>query len=81
MALLDPGTGALVGAVVFLLVLGVLVIFVEALRTSLVLTFVIVAVVGAALLASLGELGLGFALLGFGGAVIADHAFDWLTTR
>lgn len=81
MALLDPGTGALIGVAVFLLALGTLVVFLETVRSSLAMALVLVAVVVAALLAFLGEVGLGIVVLGFGAAVIADHVFDWLTTR
>ena len=81
MAFLDPGTGALVAVTVFLLVLGVLVVFVEAVRLRTALTLVLLSIVAATLLAFFGEVGFGLVALGFGAAVIADHAFDWLTTR
>ncbi len=81
MALLDPVTGALAGVAAFLIVLGVLVVFVEAVRPSRVAIAVLAAVVASALLWVMGEVGLGLVALAFGGAVLADHVFDWLTTR
>ena len=62
-------------------VLGVLVVFVEAVRSRTALTLVLLSIVAATLLAFFGEVGFGLVALGFGAAVIADHAFDWLTTR
>jgi hypothetical protein len=81
MALLDPVTGALGGFAVFLVVLGGLVIFVETVRTARVFLAVVADLAAAALLALIGELGLGLVVLGLGAAVLADLVFDWLTTR
>ncbi len=81
MALLDPGTGALLGGAVFLVVLGALVVFVEALRTTVALAVPIMAAAVAVVLVAVGELGLALVAVGLGAAVLADHGFDWLTTR
>jgi len=81
MALLDPITGALGGVAVFLVVLGLLVVFVDAVRPSRALLAVVADAAVAALLVFVGEIGLGLVALGFGAAVVADHVFDWFTTR
>ncbi len=82
MALLpDLAMAALYAAVVFLVVLGGLVIFVETVRTMRLLTLLVADAAVAALLAVLGEVGVGIVVAGFGAALIANQAFEWLTTR
>ncbi|HYT01084.1 MAG TPA: hypothetical protein VEO20_10535 [Thermoplasmata archaeon] len=82
MALLpDLTSAALYAVVVFLLVLGLLVIFVETISNrKLAAAFVGVLVVSVALAAS-GEVGLALLAVAVGGALIANHAFEWMTTR
>jgi len=82
MALLpDPATAGLYAAVVFLLMLGVLVIFVETVSFPRFVAIVAGCFVVALALVLLGELGLALIPLGVGGAFIGNHAFEWLTTR
>jgi len=82
MALLpDPATAGLYAAIVFLLTLGVLVVFVETVRFSRFVAVVLVCFVAALALILMGELGLSLSFLAFGGAFIANHVFEWLTTR
>ncbi len=82
MALLpDPATAALYGLAAFLLLLGILVVFVEAVRPVRFLAALVADVAIAILLAVGGELGVSFIVLGVGGALLANQAFEWLTTR
>ncbi len=82
MALLpDLATAALYALVVFLLVLGGLVIFVETVRASRLFALLAADIVAVALLAVVGEIGIAIVIAGFGLALIANQAFEWLTTR
>ena len=82
MALLpDLALASLYAVVVFLLVLGFLVVFVEAISMRRLLAGLVVTLVIAAGLVSNGEAGLSFLALGVAGALIANHAFERLTTR
>ncbi len=82
MALLpDLATAALYALVVFLLVLGGLVIFVETIRASRLFALLAADIVAVALLAVVGEIGIAIVIAGFGLALIANQAFEWLTTR
>ena len=82
MALLpDLATAGGMALVVFLVTLGILVVFVEAVPRRTAVGVVVAALVLAAGLALLGEAGLGLVFLGFAGAVAANDAFEWLTTR
>ena len=77
----DPARAILYAAVVFLVVLGVLVLFVETVAFTRFVAIVTGCLVVALALLLLGELGLALFPLGIGGAFIANHAFEWLTTR
>lgn len=79
--LADPDTAALYAVGVFLVTLGVLVVFVETVRLARFVTVVVVSFVVALLLALVGESGMALLMLGFGGAFITNHVFEWLTTR
>lgn len=82
MALLpDLSTASLLALVVFLAALGFLVVFVETIRGPRMIGFVVAAGAVAALLSALGELGLGLVVLGLAAAVLANEAFERLTTR
>ncbi len=82
MALLaDLSAAALLATAVFLLTLGVLVIFVETVAARRLVAAILASFLAAVVLAILGELGLALAALAFGGAFLANHAFEWLTTR
>ena len=77
----DLATSGALALVVFLVVLGVLVVFVESV-TSFRLAGVLLACVAAAFaLVLLGEWGLALVPLAFGAAFVANQAFEWLTTR
>jgi hypothetical protein len=77
----DPATAGLYAAIVFLVTLGVLVVFVETVRFSRFVVIVIASFVAALVFVLVGELGLSLSFLAFGGAFIANHVFEWLTTR
>jgi len=82
MALLpDLGTAALYALAAFLLVLGVLVVFVETVRLSRFLAVVVGSILAASGLALVGEAGVALVLLGVGGAFLANQVFEWLTIR
>jgi len=67
--------------VVFLLFLGLLVVFVETIPPRLLMVILLAAILFAAWLAWVGEAGLSFLALGAAAALVANHAFEWLTTR
>ncbi len=82
MALLpDLTTAGGVALALFLLVLGILVIFVESVPPRLLGLILIVALVLAVLLAVIGELGVALVVLGLPAALVANGIFEWLTTR
>ncbi len=82
MALLpDLQAASLYALAAFLVLLGFLVVFVESMRPSRAGVLVALAIALAALLAWLGEAGLGLIVLGIGGAIVASRIFDWLTSR
>ena len=82
MALLpDLALASLYAVVVFLLALGFLVVFIEVISMRRLLAGLVVTLVIAAGLASNGETGLSLLALGVAGALIANHAFERLTTR
>ncbi len=82
MALLpDPATAGLYAAVVFLISLGVLVVFVETVSLVRFLAVVAGCMVLALALIALGELGVSLLPLAVSGAFVANHVFEWLTTR
>ncbi len=82
MALLpDLVTAGGVALAVFLIGLGVLVVFVESLDRRKASVLILVPVVFAALLTVLGEFGIALIPLGLAAAVLANEVFEWLTTR
>lgn len=82
MALLaDPATAGLAATGVFLITLGVLVVFIETIAFFRFVAIVVACFVLALLLILIGETGLAFVPLAFGSAFIANQAFEWLTTR
>ncbi len=82
MALLpDLGTAGLYAVAVFLLILGVLVVFVETVRPPRLALVVGASIVAAVGLAVLGEIGLALIPMGIAAAFVANQAFEWLTAR
>jgi hypothetical protein len=77
----DLGLAALYAVVVFLLFLGFLVVFLETIPPRRLVVAILAAVVVATWLASAGEAGLSLLSLGVPAALLANHAFEWLTTR
>jgi hypothetical protein len=80
-ALPDLAAAALYGVVVFLLALGFLVIFVETVPPRRLIALLLGSFLVAVVLAGMGETGIAFLALGVGAALVANHAFEWLTTR
>ena len=80
-ALPDLAAAGLYGVVVFLLALGFLVIFVETVPPRRLIALLLGAFLVAVVLAGMGETGVAFLALGIGAALIANYAFEWLTTR
>ena len=77
----DLAAAGLYGIVVFLLVLGFLVVFVETLSMRKLAAIVVGAVIAAIALVGMGETGMALLAVGVGAAVVANHTFEWLTTR
>ncbi|HYY47468.1 MAG TPA: hypothetical protein VFA17_02150 [Thermoplasmata archaeon] len=77
----DIAAAGLYGLVLFLLVLGVLVIFVETVPPRRLVALVLSTGLAALVLATIGELGLSLLALGLAGALLANQAFEWLTNR
>ena len=77
----DIAAAGLYGLVLFLLVLGVLVIFVETVPPRRLVALVLSTGLAALVLGTIGELGLALMALGFGGALLANQTFEWLTRR
>jgi ribose 5-phosphate isomerase RpiB len=75
----DLGTAGLYGVVLFLLTLGVLVVFVETVSTRRLLAVLVGSAVTAAVLLGIGEAGIALLVLGFGAALVANQVFEWLT--
>ncbi|MGI0149946.1 MAG: hypothetical protein ACREDF_10520 [Thermoplasmata archaeon] len=69
------------GLVVFLVVLGFLVVFVETVPPRRLVGVLLGTSFVAIVLVSIGEAGMVLLALGFGGALIANQTFEWLTTR
>lgn len=69
------------GLVVFLVVLGLLVVFVETISSRRLLGLLLGTVFVGIILVSLGETGMVLLALGFGAALVANQTFEWLTTR
>lgn len=82
MALLpDLSTATILALVVFLAALGLLVVFVESIRAGRMAVGLVAIAAAAAGLSAFGEPGIGVVLLGLAAALLANHAFEWLTTR
>lgn len=82
MALLpDLVTAGGVALLIFLLTLGILVVFVEAVPRRVLVAVPLAAVVLASLLVLAGDLGTAVLALAFGAALVAKGAFEWLTMR
>lgn len=77
----DLTSAALYGVVVFLLVLGFLVVFIEKIPRRGFVASILAATIVAIGLVSAGEPGAAFLSVGAGAAVVATHAFEWLTTQ
>src|SRR5207249_10901776 len=77
----DLAAAGLYGVVVFLLTLGFLVIFVETVPPRRLIALLLGSFLVAVVLAGMGETGVAFLALGIGAALIANYAFEWLTTR
>jgi hypothetical protein len=80
-ALPDLAAAGLYGVVVFLLALGLLVVFVETVPPRRLIALLFGAFLFAVVLAGMGETGVAFLALGAGAALIANQTFEWLTTR
>src|SRR2546427_13285774 len=82
MALLpDLTAAALYALVVFLLFLGLLVVFVETIPPRLLMVMILAAILFAAWLAWVGEAGVSFLARGLTAALLAEPAFQWPTSR
>ncbi|HYS73993.1 MAG TPA: hypothetical protein VEO96_08455 [Thermoplasmata archaeon] len=82
MALLpDLGAAVLDAVVVFLLVLGFLVVFIETISVRRLVSAIASLAIVAVVLGLIGETGVALLAVGVGGALVANHAFEWLTTR
>jgi hypothetical protein len=77
----DIAAAALYGLVLFLLVLGVLVVFVETVPTRCLVALLLVSGLAALILGTIGEVGLALLALGLAAALLANQTFEWLTTR
>ncbi len=77
----DLATAALYAVVVFLLVLGLLIVFVEAVRTSQLVALLITDFVVAGIFVLAGEYGMSLLSLAVAASFISNQAFEWLTTR
>lgn len=77
----DLTSAALYAVVVFLLFLGLLVVFVETIPPRLLMVMILAAILFGAWLAWIGEPGLSFVALGVAAALVANQAFEWLTNR
>lgn len=66
---------------VFLLTLGVLVVFLESVPRRMVFGLLLIAVVLLVVLAFLDQLSVGIIVLAFAAAFLANDVFEWLTTR
>jgi len=77
----DLGAAALYALVVFLAALGLLVVFIEAIRPGRMLALLAADVALAALLIWATEVGVAFLVLAAGFALLGNQAFERLTTR
>jgi drug/metabolite transporter (DMT)-like permease len=77
----DIAAAGLYGLVLFLLALGVLVIFVEKVSARRLVGLLLAAGLAALVLATIGEAGLALLAVGFAAALLANQTFEWLTTR
>jgi len=77
----DLTAAALYAVVVFLLFLGLLVVFVETIPPRLLMVIILAAILFAAWLAWVGEAGLSFLGLAVAAALVANQAFERLTSR
>jgi drug/metabolite transporter (DMT)-like permease len=77
----DIAAAGLYGLVLFLLALGVLVIFVEKVSARRLVALLLTAGLAALVLATIGETGLALLAVGFAAALLANQTFEWLTTR
>ncbi len=77
----DLGTAGLYALAAFLVVLGVLVVFVESVRPSRFLAVLIVCIVASGGLVGVGETGVALLPLSVGAAFVANQVFEWLTMR
>ena len=82
MALLpDIVAAALYAVVVFLLSLGFLVIFIETISPRRLVACLVGALILGMAFASLGEIGIALLVAGGASAFVANHVFEWLTSR
>ncbi len=77
----DLGVAGGIALAVFLVALGLLVVFVESVGRRVVVTVIGAAVVLGVVLSLLGELGVALIALGFAAAFVANEVFEWLTMR
>lgn len=82
MALLpDLAVASVLALVVFLLALGLLVVFIESVRPARLVAVLLAGVAVSGALAVLGETGLALVAMALAAAVLANQGFEWLTTR
>ncbi len=77
----DLAAAAFYALAAFLVLLGFLVVFVESIGRSRFLAALVGVVILAILLALGGEPGIAMVVVAVGGALVANQAFEWLTTR
>src|SRR5438552_18951073 len=80
-ALPDLAAAGLYGVVVFLLTLGLLVIFVETVPPRRLLALLLGSALAAVVLAGLGEVGVALLVFWIGVALVANHIIEWLYAR
>ena len=66
---------------VFLVALGLLVVFTDSLDRRVAAALILVGLGVAAVSSAVGELGIALVAAGFAGAVAANALFEWLTSR
>jgi hypothetical protein len=79
--LVDPSTAGLAALVVFLVALGLLVLFIETISRPLLVAVLVLDLALAGSLVAADEAGLALAALSVAAAVLANEAFERLTTR
>jgi len=79
--LVDPSTAGLAALVVFLVALGLLVLFIETISRARLVAVLVLDIAIAGSLVAADEAGLALVALSVAAAVLANEAFERLTTR